>query len=137
MWPFKKKQVPDYSYFKAELHTLCKEWFDNQIGHLPKDELPPQEEIDQDVLGMRDEIFRKMLPQIESSNAIRNGGPDDEANLYALETLIEQFRGHGATTPIFTKLALSKADKSEYGSGWPLCVVRIVAESYLGQSTGA
>ena len=135
MWPFKKKQVPDYSDFKAELHTLCKQWFDNQIGHLPKDELPPQEEIDQDVLNMRDETFRSMLPCIESSDAMKNGEPDDVANSNALKTLVERYKGHEATTPIFTKLALSKIEKPEYGSGWPLCIVRIIAESNLEQST--
>lgn len=135
MWPFKNKQVPDYREFKAALHTVCEEWFDHQIGHLQKDELPPQEEIDQDVADMRVETFRRMLPHIESSNAIRSGEPDNAANSSALNSLIQQYKGYEATTPIFAKLALSKADEPAYAGGWPLCVVRVVAETYLEQST--
>jgi hypothetical protein len=138
MWPFNKKKTEfNYTDFKDELHILCKEWFHTQIHDLPEDELPPQEEIDQDILDMRDDTFQRVHPFIQSTNAISNGDPDDTANSAALTELLEKYKGHEATTPIFTKLALSKAQEPKYNSGWPLCVIRVVAETWLQQSTGA
>jgi len=138
MWPFKKSnEAPDYTEFLEELHLLCKEWFHNQIHDLPEDELPPQEEIDQDIIDMRDDTFQKVLPIIESSNSVRDGLPNDSLNSKVILELVEKYQGHEQNTPIFTKLALSKVNDSRYKIGWPLCVIRTIAETYFEQSTSA
>jgi len=136
MWPFKdKKKEIDYSIFLEELHILCKEWSQNQIGDLPEDELPSQEEINQDILDMRDGIFKRVLPFIQSSKSIVDDQPNDSQNLQTLSQLIEKYKGFEKTTPIFTKLALSKENDPRYKSGWPLCVIRTVGETWFEQST--
>ena len=138
MWPFnKKKKETDYSEFLDELHMLCKEWFHNQIHDLPEDELPPQEDIDQDILAMRNETYERMQPYIVASDSIVHGQPNDTYNTNALSKLVEAYNGHENTTPIFTKLALSKVDNPKYQNGWPLCVIKTIADTWLKQSTGA
>jgi hypothetical protein len=138
MWPFnKKKKEIDYSEFIEELHIICKEWLHNQIHDLPEDELPPQEDIDQDILDMRNETFERMRPFIDESESIVQGSPNDKHNLNAFSKLIEEYNGHEQTTPIFTKLALSKVDNPKYQKGWPLFVVKTVADTWLEQSTSA
>ena len=138
MWPFKNKQKEtDFTQFLEELHVLCKEWFHNQIHDLPEDELPPQEEIDRDIVDMRDDTFQRVLPFIQSSKSVVDGQPNDTHNLSSLYQLVEKYNGHESTTPIFAKLALSKAGEPKYQAGWSLCVVRVIAEAWLEQSTTA
>lgn len=131
---FKKKDFPE---LEDELLVLCREWFDGQIGDLPEDELPPQSEIEEDIAQMRNETLDRIKSVLANSDAIRNRAPDDAANSDALRALSEKYIGHEATTPIFTKLALSKHGVDRYQSGWPQCAVRLIAETYLEQSTGA
>ena len=124
----------DYPELKEEFLVLCREWFQVQIGHLPPDELPPQSEIEQDISEMRDDTLNRIRATIRRANAIRRGQPDDAANADALTQLIEAYSGHEAKTPVFTRLALSKCDEPRYHSGWPLCAVRLIAETWLEQS---
>lgn len=131
---FKKKGFPE---LEDELLVLCREWFDGQIGDLPADELPPQSEIEQDIVEMRDETLQRILKILANSDALRNRVPDDAANSKAMTELVERYVGHEATTPIFTKLALSKRGTEGYQNGWSLCAIRLIAETYLDQSVGA
>ena len=131
---FKKN---DFSELEDEMLLLCREWFCGQIGDLPEDELPSRSEIEQDIVQMRDETLDRVRATLANSNAIKNRAPDDAANLEALNELSKKYVGHEATTPIFTKLALSKRGDDRYQKGWPLCAVRLIAESYLKQSIGA
>ena len=134
MWPFEPKQQ-NFRELKDELLILCKEWFKRQIGHLPNEELPPQEEIEQDIRQMRDETYERVIASVPVNKYLQKSKtPDDEKNRLALEQLAEAYAGHETTTPIFTKLALSKIDEPRYQSGWPLCAIRLVAETDLEQS---
>ena len=130
---FKKKGFPE---LEDELLLLCREWFDGQIGDLPEDELPPRSEIEQDIVQMRDETLERIKEFISDSDAIAKSVPNDAANWEAMNELSKKYSGHEATTPIFTKLALSKQSDDRYQTGWPLCTIRLIAESYLKQSTG-
>ena len=116
---------------------LCEQWFAGQLKDVPEDELPPKEEINRDMIEMRDEVFSRILPTLEAAECLSDGEPDDAANSKQLNRLVGEYEGLEATTPIFTKLALSKADQQDYQSGWPLCTIRLVAETYLKQSREA
>lgn len=134
MWPFKSRQQ-DFPELKDELLVLCREWFKHQIGDLPKYELPPQEEIEEDILQMRDETYDRLMSSVPVNKYLQKStSPNDEANKMALEELVKAYSGHEKTTPIFTKLALSKIDEPRYQNGWALCAIRLVAETYLEQS---
>jgi len=134
MWPFRKKQ-PDYPELKEELLILCREWFEKQIGDLPEDELPAKEEIEEDILRMRDETFDRVISSVPAEKFLETVRvPNDDENKRALEDLVKAYSGHEDTTPIFTKLALSKIGKPRYQSGWSLCAIRLVAETWLEQS---
>ena len=134
MWPFRTKQ-PDHPELKEELLILCREWFQHQIGDLPEDELPPDEEIEQDIVQMRDETFKKLISTVTTKKFIgKTNEPDDDENRETLQELVKAYAGHENTTPIFTKLALSKIDEPRYQSGWALCTVRLIAETYFEQS---
>ena len=130
---FKKKGLTE---LEDELLLLCREWFDGQIGDLPEDELPPESEIEQDIIQMRDETLERIKEYISGTDAISNHVPNDAANSKAMKELSGKYSGHEATTPIFTKLALSKQLDDRYQGGWPLCTIRLIAETYLKQSTG-
>lgn len=67
MWPFSNKQ-PDFPELKEELLTLCREWFKKQIGDLPENDLPPMEEIEKDILQMRDETFDRVTSFVPEKN---------------------------------------------------------------------
>ena len=134
MWPFKPKQQ-NFPELRDELLILCREWFERQIGDLLKEELPPQEEIEEDILQMRDETYARIISSVPVDKYLhKSKSPDDETNRLSLKGLVEAYAGHEATTPIFTKLALSKIDEPRYQSGWPLFAIRVVAETYLEQS---
>ena len=134
MWPFKKKQR-DFPEIRDELLLLCREWFQFQIGDLPDDDLPPQEEIEADIVQMRDETFDRLISSVPADRFLQKSGiPDDEKNRRALAALVKAYAGHDRTTPIFTKLALAKVDEPRYRGGWALCTLRLIAETYLEQS---
>ena len=97
---FKRNSYPE---LEAELHLLCREWFEGQIGHLPPDELPPQEEIEADVLEMRNDVYRKLSPMLKSSSALRGRKPNDAENDTTLANLVSAYSGRESTTPILTK----------------------------------
>ena len=128
---FKRNSYPE---LEAELHLLCREWFEGQIGHLPPDELPPQEEIEADVLEMRNDVYRKLSPMLKSSSALRGRKPNDAENDTTLANLVSAYSGRESTTPILTKLALSKRGDERYQTGWPLCTIRLIAEAWLEES---
>ena len=128
---FGKKEHPELA---AELLVLCKEWFEGQIGDLPVDELPPDDEIEQDIIQMRDDTLRRVQDSLLRTDAIQKGKPDDAANSSALSELIRRYSGNESTTPIFTKLALSKYGVERYQSGWPLCTIRLIAETWAEDS---
>lgn len=127
---FRSFRKNDYPELEDELLVLCREWFDGQIGELPDDELRPQSEIEHDIIQMRDATLDRINKLLSNSDATRNRAPDDIANLNALTELLKKYAGHEATTPIFTKLALSKRGVDRYQNGWPLCTVRLIAESF-------
>ena len=134
MWPFKRKQQ-EFPELRDELLALCREWFQNQIGDLPDDELPTNEEIEADIVQMRDETFARVISSVPVNKFLsKNNTPDDEENKRILAELVKTYAGHENTTPIFTKLALSKINEPRYQNGWALCSVRLIAESYLEQS---
>ena len=84
---------------------------------------------------MRDETFSRVISSVPVSKFLmQNNIPDDEENKKALAELVKAYSGHDNTTPLFTKLALSKTDEPRYQSGWALCTIRLVAETYLEQS---
>lgn len=130
---FKKKRYPE---LEDELFLLCSEWFDGQLGDLPASKKPAKAKIEQDALEMRDRTLRSLEDAIARSDAISKRKPNDVANLKAMSELTRMYSGHEATTPIFTKLALAKHTDDRYQEGWPLCAIRLIAESYLKQSTG-
>ena len=134
MWPFKKK-AQEFPELKEELLVLSREWFKNQIGNLPEDELPPEKEIEADIVQMRDETFARIISSVPVQRYLTNSNePADEKNTKALGEIIVAYSGHEDTTPIFTKLALSKVDEPRYQSGWGLCAIRLIAETWLEQS---
>ena len=134
MWPFKTKQY-DFPELKEELLLLCREWFKGQIKDLPEDELPPKEEIERDIIQMRDETFERIISTVPTKKFLGNDNtPNDVENEKVFKGLVDAYAGHENTTPIFTILALSKVSELRYQSGWPLCTVRLVAETWLEQS---
>ena len=135
MWPFERKDagLPE---LHAELLVLCEAWFERQIGDVPKDELPPRDEIEDDIVRMRDGVFGRVIGAVPSDAFLdETGRPDDARNRARLEALADAYRGHEATTPILVGIALAKANEPGYGAGWPLAAVRLVAKAWLEQST--
>lgn len=128
---FRKKEHPELA---AELLVLCREWFEGQIGDLPAEELPSNDEIEEDILQMRDDTLRRVKDRLLSTDAVQRGRPNDVANSSALSELIQRYSTHETTTPIFTKLALSKHGDARYQSGWPLCAIRLVADTWAEDS---
>ena len=134
MWPFRSKNR-EFTEIKEELMVICREWFQCQVGDLPADERPPQEEIEQDIIQMRDETYHRVISAVPRKKFLRDDGrPSDAENARALKLLVERYAGHEDSTPIFTKLALAKVSEPRYQSGWPLCMIRLVAETWLDQS---
>ena len=130
---FRKKRYPE---LEDELFLLCREWFDQQLGDLPPSKKPAKAKMEHDALEMRDRTMLRLEDAIARSDAIVKRKPNDVANLKAMSELTRKYSGHEAMTPIFTKLALSKSSDDRYQKGWSLCAIRLVAESYLKQSTG-
>ena len=133
MWPFKKKKI-DYTPLLDELYVLSREWFKNQYHDLADDEWPSSEKHEQDILQMRDRTFNRIEPFIKPSKAIHKGQPNDKLNAKAMKELVKKYKGYEKTTPIFTTLALSKVEDDKYQSGWPLCTIRLIAETWLEQT---
>ena len=134
MWLINKRQQ-DYPELKDELLALCREWFQKQMRDLPEDELPAKEEIETDMVRMRDEIVTRIVTCAPAKNLLKeNKVPDDEGNKRAIAELVEAYSGHEDKTPFFTTLALSKINEPRYQSGWPLCTIRLIAEAWLEQS---
>lgn len=135
MWSFKKERS-HFPELKEELLTLCQEWFAGQISDIPEDELPPHEEIELDAIQMRDRTYDRVLAAVPPRRFLDAAAlPDDERNRRALSELTRAYVGHERTTPIFVHLAFSKLHEPLYQSGWPLCALRLIAETYLEQST--
>ena len=131
IWPFGKNSK--YDQLKEAIRKLCREWIDVQTRDLDADDIPPEAEIESDTLRMTDEVFTRITPLIETTNAISKGSPADDANTDALETIINRLNEHEALVPSFTKLALGKIEQAEYATGWGLCAVRLIVESALNQ----
>lgn len=135
MWPFSKKR-DGFPELEKELLVLCEEWFERQIGHLPKDELPARDEIEEDIVQMRDGTYQRIIAAVPPRRFLDGTeGPDDRQNRQTLAELLDAYRGHERTTPIFVALALSKVDDPRYQQGWPLAAIRLIAEVWLDQST--
>jgi len=113
------------------VETLVREWFKGQIGDLPPDELPPEDEIEADIESMRDEALASIARLQATTDSVKDGRPNDAANRSALDRLASEYRGLERATPIFTALALSKRGLPEYASGWRLCAIRLIAEEKL------
>jgi hypothetical protein len=118
----------------AVVETLTREWFQGQLGDLPPDELPGKDELEADIRDMRDSVLRRVAVVLRSSDALKGGKPDDSANAAAMTRLVIAYKGIEPSTPIFTKLALSKVGTPAYQAGWPLCAIRVIAETFLPQS---
>lgn len=127
-------QSRDDESLASVVEILTREWFEGQLGDLPRDELPEEEVLEADIADMRDGVLRRVAGVLSASDAMTNGRPDDAANSAAMVRLVEAFAGLERTTPIFTKLALSKVNDPEYRSGWRLCAIRVIAETYLPQA---
>ena len=117
----------------SAVEELTREWYEQQTGDLPPDELPEQEILIVDIAEMRDNVMRRVSEVLENSDALAGGIPDDAANTAALIRLVEAYEGLESMTPVFTQLALSKASDPAYQSGWRLCAIRVVAETWLSQ----
>jgi hypothetical protein len=118
----------------SAVEELTREWFANQTGDLPADELPGRDVLDSDVVEMRDNVIRRISEVLETSDALADGIPDDAANAAAVARLVDAYEGLDDTTTIFTKLALSKAGDPAFQSGWRLCAIRVIAETWLPEA---
>lgn len=116
------------------VEELTREWFDEQLRDLSPEERQDQGLLEDDIAEMRDNVIRRISGVLETSDALADGVPDDAANAAAMARLVEAYEGLDSTTPVFTKLALSKADDPAYRSGWRLCAIRVIAETWLPQA---
>jgi hypothetical protein len=116
------------------VEILSREWFQGQVGDLPPNELPDKQEMEDDIADMRDDILRRVDHVLSASDAVKNGEPNDLANRAAIVRLVEEYSDLDQSVPIFTKLALSKVNDPAYRSGWRLCAIRIIAETYLPEA---
>jgi hypothetical protein len=117
----------------SAVETLTREWFRGQLADLPPDELPGKKELEADIVDMRDSVIRRIVATLKSSDALKNGLPNDPANAAALARLVIEYKELEPATPIFTKLALSKVGDPAYRTGWTLCAIRVIAETWLPQ----
>lgn len=116
------------------LDVLTREWFDGQLRDLPAEDMPPVEEVAADIAAMRNNTLQRIMPALHQTDCLSDDRPDDGANAAAVARLAAAFVGLEATTPTFTKLALSKIGIEGYTAGWPLCAIRLVAETWLPQA---
>ncbi|MDM4769971.1 hypothetical protein [Solimonas sp. SE-A11] len=113
------------------IDALVREWFKGQTAGLAPDELPSPEEMEEDISEMRARVLAKLEPALEHGNCTTNRVPNDSVNSRVLGDLVESYKGLEKKTPIFTSLALSKRNQPGYMSGWPLCAIRLIAETSL------
>ena len=118
---------------ESAVEELTRQWFEGQTADLPPEELPEQEFLVVDIADMRDNVLRRISEVLENSDALAGGIPDDAANAAAMIRLVEAYEGLESTTPVFTQLALSKASDPAYQSGWRLCAIRVIAETWLSE----
>ncbi len=115
------------------IHLLAEEWFEGQTADLSPEQLPPRDELEDDIAEFTDDVVERILPAFQATDCQRDGHPNDPANRAALSRLRNDYVGLEKTTPIFTALALSKHDEPPFSAGWPLCAIRLIAEIWLPQ----
>lgn len=128
---FKRKPVDVSEHLRGPIEGWVREWMAAQMADVPEDECPSAEELEDDILRMRDEVLSRQQLTLSQFDGVRAGSPDDANNASALQRLVAAFAGQEANTPIFTALVLSKLGQPGYASGWPLCALRVVLETSL------
>ena len=128
---FKRKPVDVGSHLKGPIEAWVREWMVGQLADLPDDERPSEDELEDDIVRMRDEVLSRQQPTLNPFDGLRAGVPDDAVNRAALQRLKAAFAGMEADTPIFTSLVLAKIGQPDFASGWPLCALRVVLETSL------
>ena len=113
------------------LQAFCLEWHKNQYAGLSKRSWPSEKELTKKVNKMADGTIEDLVKLAATTDALSGDTPNDATNRARLKELKGAYEGLEKVTPIFTTLALSKENNVAYQTGWPLCLVRLVAEHFL------
>lgn len=113
----RKQPSPPADKLRQPLHALVSEWMAGQLADLPDDEKPPQQELDDDIVHMREEALARLMPTFQGCDALSRGEPEDEANASALRRLQASYAGLEAGTPIFTMAGLVQGGTAQSRAG--------------------